>query len=212
MHDDVDLLVGDYREAVRILNARPRFGWFPRWGGRFNVTVGGSPVIFDVRFVGDDYFDARWQRDLLERRVRTPGGVWALADADYFETLAYHALIHKPRLSDEYRSRLVSMAAAQGRAGWTEEALSSRGSARALLRSITHGRPWVRPRDVTVFYNHAFAGSSVPTLRRRVAGLRRKLAIRAWPIRASAVAARRRLMQRLVRRFPALRRVREPRA
>jgi hypothetical protein len=210
-HDDVDILVEDDREAIRVLNARPRFGWVPRWGGRFNVRVGGSQLIFDIRVVGDGYFDAGWQRQVLNRRVRTPGGVWALAEPDYFETLAYHALLHKPRLSDEYRSRLIEMARAQGRAGWHEQALSGRSSAQALLRSITRDRAWIRPRDITVFYNEALAGRTFPMLRRKVAGLRRKLAIRVWPVRGEWLATRRRVMQWFVLRFPALRRVRDTR-
>lgn len=211
-HDDVDLLVDDYREAVRILNARPRYGWVPRWGGRFLVRVGGSQMIFDIRFVGDGYFDARWQRQVLDRRVRTPGGVWAVEEPDYFETLAYHALLHKPRLSDEYRSRLIAMAQAQARSGWNEEALSDHRSAQALLRSITQGgRAWIRPRDITVFYNHRLAGQAFPMVRRRVAAVRRKLLIRLWPVRGGLLAMRRRVTQWFVLRFPALRRVRETR-
>jgi hypothetical protein len=211
-HDDVDVLVDDYWEAARILNARPRYGWVPKWGGRFQVRVGESQVIFDIRFVGDGYFDPGWQRQVLDRRVRTAGGVWAVEARDYFETLAYHALLHKPRLSDEYRSRLIAMAQAQGRAGWTEAALSEQGSAQALLRSITQGtRTWVRPHDITVFYNYRLAGRTFPMLRRKLAALRRKLVIRIWPARGQFLAIRRRVMQWFVLRFPALRRVRETR-
>jgi hypothetical protein len=211
-HDDVDLLVDDYPEAVRVLNARPRFGWVPKWGGRFDVRVGDAPVIFDIRFVGDGYFDAAWERQVLDRRIRTPGGVWALAEADYFETVAYHALLHKARVSEEYSSRLVAMAHAQGRSGWTADALSRPGSARALLRSITaDGRAWARPRDITVSYNYRLAGATFPSVRRNLARLRRELTIRVWPLQAESVTRRRRLLQWFVLRFPALRRVRETR-
>jgi hypothetical protein len=205
-HDDVDLLVDDYRETIRVLRARPLYGWHPRWGGRFHVSVAGSSVIFDIRFVGDGYFDADWQRQVLERRVLTAGGIHALSDPDYFETLAYHALLHKPRLSDDYRRRLTRMAAVQGRPEWTDAALREPAAAAALLRSImAPGRDVVRPRDVTVFYNYRRAGVGFPLVHQKLAGLRRKLAIRLWPVRGRLLTIRRRAMHWIGSRLPGLR-------
>ena len=207
-HDDVDLLVEDYSEAVRILNARPVLGLVPPWGGRFYVSVAGRRIIFDVRFVGDGYFDQLWQREVLQRRCVSESGVYVPCRRDYFETLAYHALAHKQRLSSDYSRRLVEMAASEGREGWTPERLSIPSEARLLLDDLVqgNGRMHVKPKDVTVFYNFAVVGSTSAWVRRKLAGLRRKGAVGWWRLKAPVIRAAMEARYGVVRRFPVLRR------
>jgi hypothetical protein len=207
-HDDVDLLVDDYREAVRILNARPVLGLVPRWGGRFHVSVAGKRTIFDIRFVGDGYFDGQWQRDVLQRRCLSNSGVYVPCQRDYFETLAYHALAHKRRLSRDYSRRLTAMAIAEGLDGWTPERLGAPKEARLLLDALVqgNGRAHVKPKDVTVFYNFAVVGWNAAWIRRKLAGVRRKAAVKWWQIKALVTRTVMEARYGVVRRFPVVRR------
>ena len=57
---------------------------------------------FDLRFVGDRYYDPEWAREILDRRVWNPGGFFTPSNEDYFESLAYHAVVHKNVFSRTY--------------------------------------------------------------------------------------------------------------
>jgi hypothetical protein len=211
-HDDVDLLVEDYQEAIRILNARPVLGLVPQWGGRFHVSVSGRQILFDIRFVGDDYFDEQWQKEILERRRFSESRIFVPCDRDYFETLAYHAVAHKRELSHDYSVRLTAMAASQGRTDWTPDRLASSAETRRLLDTVVRdqGRRHIKPKDVTVFYNFAAVGLNWARSRQRLAGLRRKGATRWWRLKSSVIRMGMQARYGVVQRFPALRRLRRP--
>jgi hypothetical protein len=175
-HEDVDMLTGDYAETIRVMNARLNVRCLPRWGGPYWVNISGEDMWFDVRFVGDDYYDPRWADEILDRRAWNDKGFYAPSTEDYFETLAYHAIVHKREFADDYKPRLTAMAAALGRPGWEAAALDDPTTRKRLLDGIVqqHGYRYCRPRDVNVFYNFAATGHALPSVRRKVAGLVRK--------------------------------------
>jgi hypothetical protein len=180
-HEDVDLLTDDYRELIGVMNARPHRKCILSWGGPFWVKISGENMWFDLRFVGDRYYDPKWAREILFRRVWNNGGFYSPSSEDYFESLAYHAVVHKSELSAEYRQRLAAMASSLGRSGWEVSALEDPARVKALLDGILErrGSRYCRPRDVNVFYNFEATGHRWPHLRRKLAGLSRK-ALRAW--------------------------------
>jgi hypothetical protein len=170
------MLTGDYPDAIRIMNARPNVRCLPRWGGPYWVNISGEDMWFDVRFVGDRYYDPRWAADILDRRVWNERGFYSPNPEDYFETLAYHAVVHKRAFADDYRPRLAGMAAALGRTGWNASGLGDPARMKALLDGILqrHGYRYYRPRDVNVFYNFSAVGHALPQVRRKLAGIARK--------------------------------------
>lgn len=91
------LLTDDYRELVRVANARPLLGQLPRWGGDFSVWVGRGEAEFQIRFVGDGYLDEGFARSLLAHRVRRPADFFRPGEEDARDYLAYHALVHRAR-------------------------------------------------------------------------------------------------------------------
>jgi hypothetical protein len=175
-HEDVDLLTDDYPELARVMNARPHPRCIPRWGGPHWVRIAGEDMWFDLRFVGDHYYDPRWAAEILDRRVWNAGGFFSPGAEDYLESLAYHAVVHKSVLSADYRRRLATMAAALGRDGWEVPALEDPARVTALLDEILarRGAACRRPRDVNVFFNFEATGHRWPHLRRKLAGLVRK--------------------------------------
>ncbi len=105
-HEDIDVLTNDYYKTLLLLGARPVFP--QNYRVHHLVEVGDGAIPFDVRFVGDGYYDQKWQQDLLNRRVEQDG-FYRLSDEDYFWTLLYHGVFHKRGLSPEYKSRLTGM-------------------------------------------------------------------------------------------------------
>ena len=58
----------------------------------------GKEVIFNIRYIGDNYIDPTWERDLLNRRIRyetcdTTVCIPNIEDEMY--SLIYHILIQK---------------------------------------------------------------------------------------------------------------------
>jgi hypothetical protein len=205
---DIGLLVEDYREAIRVLNARPEHGLVPRWGGRFHVRVGGRLRCFAIRFVGDGYFDRHWQLEVLQRRRLLDTSIYVPSSRDYFQTLAYQSLAHERVVSADCAQRLSALAAAEGFEGWTTERLGDPAEARRLLDSlIPPGRAHVQPKDITVFYNFAMTGRD-PAWRRRelLAGLRRSAAVNWWRLKAPLLRAALQTRREVVTRLPVLRR------
>lgn len=208
-HTDVDILTDDYPELIRLLNARPVVGGVPKWGGRFLVTIGDHDVIFDLRFVGDDYYDARWAQCILDDR-RVARSVQVPSDVDYFESLAYHAVVHKRQIADDYRDRLARMASTLGRPGWQRARLDDDRTIATLVRSIVEAREfsYVRPRDITVFFNYANVGANHPWLRRKIAGVGREVTRRGVALTSPLTYALRVVRQRIIAKLPWLRELR----
>lgn len=111
-HDDIDLLCDDQRKMRELLGAvyRPVTGNFDH----FFTKIKGEDVKFGIRYVGDDYYDRKWEEKMLQNRVMHPNGFYVMNDEDYFYSLLYHALVQKKKMADDYRIRLKDMANSLG--------------------------------------------------------------------------------------------------
>ena len=140
--EDIDLLVDNYKEACWIMNAKPVTNLPYRILNE--VTIAGQNVRFDLRYVGDDYYDKRWEENILKNRVLDTGGFYRLNDKNYFYTLLYHAIIQKPVMSDDYRQKLTKMA------NW----LDIRGIDKTILDNYMDrmGYEYTEPVDKSVCY------------------------------------------------------------
>lgn len=206
---EVELLTNNYIELIAITNARSLLRQIPRWGGRFLIRISDRDVVFGLRFVGDRYFDPKWQRAVLARRELSAQGFFAPAGDDAFETLAYHALVHRQSPSELHKVRLISMAQALGRPGWTRASLDDPRQAKALLDRVlaVQGHRYTRPRDAQVFYNFHVAGTRWPGVRRVLADLQGAFARRYHPWSAAGRAHYFELRDLLARAAPWARRV-----
>ena len=95
---DVDILVNDYFMFKAITGARSNSKTKMREmdnGPNTQNTLGGK-WRFNVRYVGDRYYDTAWQLRMLQLRVRSsPGGVWIQEPVSYAMSLLYHSNVHK---------------------------------------------------------------------------------------------------------------------
>lgn len=107
---DIDVLCENLEDFIAISNAR-------RLGGNINlyhICIDGKNILFDVRFVGDMYFDPRWQKQILDRRVLNVDNIYIPRIDDYFFSHLYHAFLHKPFMYKKYFSRLDMLAKSIG--------------------------------------------------------------------------------------------------
>ena len=109
IHGDIDILVRDAGECAGILGARKVFPEPHRV--HYEVEVAGRPVRFDFRFVGDGYYDERWERAILEGGVVTDG-VRRPSPEDAFYALVYHALFQKREIACDYGAKALALARA----------------------------------------------------------------------------------------------------
>ena len=106
-HDDIDFLVTDDKKIREILDTVQDVKW--RSQDHCFVQIKNVPVKIGLRYVGDNYYDVKWEQDMLEKRVNH--GTFDIMDEEnYFYSLTYHALLQKKKLSEDYDRRLSKMA------------------------------------------------------------------------------------------------------
>jgi hypothetical protein len=104
-HLDVDVLVNDYYLIKRILDgtsATPN-----RYDDGKNrilnhVIIDNKNVLFDFRYLGDNYYDVDFQTKILNTRIQHKHGFYIPNDEMHLYSLIYHSIIHKPSISKTY--------------------------------------------------------------------------------------------------------------
>lgn len=115
-HGDIDILCEDSDLLATTVGAKP---CPPKSSAKqddkihYMIFVNNQSVSLDLRQVGDGYYCEKWERDLLDRRVKKDC-FYVMNEEDYFYTLIYHAILQKQVFSEEYRSRLIEMSAKLG--------------------------------------------------------------------------------------------------
>ena len=149
-HPDIDMLSASGDDVARCLGAmttrKDRNGHFGD-GTHYYVFIDGRKVSIDLRHLGDGYYCSKWQKDALQRR-KLSGAFYVMDDEDYFYTLLYHAILQKPRLTEEYRRRLQTMALGLG---ISLDDSSEKGLVQVLLAFMKkRGYTFSYPEDETV--------------------------------------------------------------
>jgi len=153
-HLNVDLLVSNYYEAKRLLDSiSPASVWKTSYeNGKYRVVnsvmIDGTLVNFDIRSVGDNYFDRQWQLDVLKRRSKLRG-LYVPSKEDHLHSLIYHAIIQKPRISETYVEVFKEL-----RSNWTDAQVRDKKFLAEKLHAFMeeHGYKMVKPNDITVGY------------------------------------------------------------
>ena len=170
IHSDIDLLVSDYKEACYITNSKEVFGLKHRVQNC--IKIGEKNIFFDFRYIGDNYYDESWEKNILARRKFNKKGFYVPSDEDYFFSLLYHALVHKPFISKDYREKLANIANDFCIGETTPELFIDTESAKCILERFLCKNKYffTDPYDLSVYYNESVVG------RKRV-GANRKQAI-----------------------------------
>jgi len=103
---DVDILCENLEYFTKTMKLKKR-----SWGiGAYETIIDNQVVPFDVRFLGDGYYDKLWQYKMLKNKTFTSDGVPRMNDEDYFYSLIYHSKIQKYEVKEVYKTRLNNLA------------------------------------------------------------------------------------------------------
>lgn len=152
-HGDIDLLVDSAEEIAFVANAQKVFP--EPFRIHYGVVIAGEEVRFDFRYVGDEYYDPKWERVMLATRQLNERGFYVLSDEHYFYSLFYHALIHKPKIAADYVEKLVGLAGRLKLPGVNGLTFSRPERGKRLLDVFLQLNDfgYRRPKDVSVHYN-----------------------------------------------------------
>ena len=147
---DIDILVNDFYMFKAITGAKSNHKKTMREfdNGPNTQNIIGGKWKFDVRYVGDGYYDTAWQLHMLQHRVKS-AGVWVQEPLSYAMSLLYHYNVHKlpPSSADPSRwyiihQKLPLLA--------SERSWRSRTALQAYMTA--HGYNVTRPHDTGVGY------------------------------------------------------------
>lgn len=150
LHPDIDILTDNKRLISDIANGKPTFSDKRRV--QHVVSVNGQKVFFDFRFVGDGYYDFKWQQQLLQTR-KTFAQMYVPNEENHFFSLMYHAFIHKEKVLADYVHKLIALSKTVG-LEYDKTSFINYGVLNDLNSfMVKNGYDYVEPRDVTVFFN-----------------------------------------------------------
>lgn len=107
-HSDIDLLVDDYNYAKYLLNSK-KSTFIPNRVQNI-ILIKNSYINVDLRYLGDLYYDEKWETKMLETR-QIYNDFYVLNNENYFYSLIYHIIYHKNIISDDYIKKLNSIVA-----------------------------------------------------------------------------------------------------
>ena len=104
-HADIDILTDEYIRIPYITNGgKASFNEkFPKI-----VKVGNIDIQFDFGYPEDGYYDEKWAKEILKRRVLN-NGIFVPSTEDYFYSLFYHMIFHQKRINPEYKEKLQQL-------------------------------------------------------------------------------------------------------
>lgn len=147
-HGDIDLLV-ENKNYIKYLTLAHDVHNLP-YRVYHTIKVAGNDVPFDFRFLGDQYYDPKWEQDILNTRQFNTKGFFVPNKENQFYSLLYHAYIQKKVVADDYHQKLKYYADSI-----SEKYTPSIKDAVRLLDCFLERKDYeyVKPFDKTVFFN-----------------------------------------------------------
>lgn len=150
LHPDIDLLTDNKRLLEDISNGKPTYKEKRRV--QHLVIINDQKVFFDFRFVGDNYYDYKWEQQILNTRVQYEN-LYIPNVENHFYSLMYHAFIHKEKLIEDYIIKLIKLSQ---KINLNYDKISFLDfNVLNDLNSFMAAKNYafVEPRDVTVYFN-----------------------------------------------------------
>lgn len=97
---DIDLLIENVEEFIKCAEALPLNNREKCYN--YKVLIGDAWVPVDIREVGDDYYDKAWETKMLEQRVLYQDTFYVMNEEDFFHSIVYHSILHKPEVPKKY--------------------------------------------------------------------------------------------------------------
>lgn len=150
LHPDIDLLTDNKRLIADISNGKPTYKDKKRV--QHLVLINGQKVFFDFRFIGDNYYDYKWEQEILRTKLMYRN-LYIPNPANHFYSLMYHAFIHKNKLAEDYIITLIELSQDVGLNYDKESFLDYKVLNDLNEFMVANNYAFVEPRDLTVFFN-----------------------------------------------------------
>jgi len=150
LDDDIDILTSSPKELQFIIKAKKVHKNKRR--SAYLIKINNQDVFIDIRYLNDGYYDENWQLDMLKKRCLSNNGYYILDLKDYFYSLLYHSIIHKPYFSSLYEKRLKNMLESSK---LNSINIEQNNWASILSEFLNKNKYIVRiPKDYSVFFNY----------------------------------------------------------
>lgn len=148
--EDIDLLTDNYQRMASTLGGDQVRG-MPY---KCCINIGGASVPVDIRFIGDKYYDAAWEKDMLSTKSFV-NGVYVPRSDHYFFSLLFHCKVQKQSVKEKYVGMLSDVAGRFGFDWFSPDALADDDKIIDILRGYfcAHGYHYARPLDPGVYEN-----------------------------------------------------------
>jgi hypothetical protein len=150
LHPDIDLLTDNKRLLIDVSNGKPTFSDKRRV--QYLVIINNKKVFFDFRFIGDNYYDYKWEQQILHTRVIYKNFYVPSTD-NHFYSLMYHAFIHKEKLIEDYVTKLIDLSQKVDLNYNLRSFLDFKVLNDLNLFMVDNNYEFVEPRDMTVYFN-----------------------------------------------------------
>ncbi|MGF1867382.1 hypothetical protein L4D15_19365 [Enterovibrio norvegicus] len=139
-HDDIDFLARNYTNMMFTLNGIKIYN--KKYRVHYKLTIEGKEILCDIRYVGDGYYDKKWQENILDTKVKF-NDIYIPNSTNHINSVLYHALIHKKEMASDYVLKLSK---------WFGN--DCRITLRSKLESYMNdqGYTFTEPKDYSVFY------------------------------------------------------------
>ncbi|MBO0591361.1 hypothetical protein I2486_08060 [Cellulophaga sp. E16_2] len=151
LHPDIDILTDNKRLLVDISNGKPTYKDPKRV--QYLVIINKQKVFFDFRFIGDNYYDFKWEQKILGSR-RKLENMFIPDEENHFYSLMYHAFIHKEKVISDYVMKLIELSKKNGMNYSSTSFLNYDVLKDLNAFMMINNYDYVEPRDLTVFYNN----------------------------------------------------------
>ncbi len=147
-HGDIDLLVENKQQMACLTLAKPIFS--ETYRVYHIIRIADKDIPFDFRYVGDNYYDIKWERRILEHRRMEKDLFFVPSDEDLYFSLLYHAYIQKNEVKPDYLPKLKKYAESISDVFNPEPSLVIR-KIDSFMRQYDY--EYIEPLDKTVVYN-----------------------------------------------------------
>ena len=154
---DIDLLVDDEKIAYIIDK-----DFLPSSDNPRSITckIDDKVIVFNPKYFGDHYYDEKWEKDILKRRILHSNGFYVPCKEDYFYTLLFHITFHERwkkvrKISDKYKKTLRNLAIELGINEVTEESLNDFDKSKKFVEKYMSDISYCDPSTVYYKLRHA---------------------------------------------------------
>ena len=135
-YNDVDLLVDDEKLAYIV---KKDFSKINDNSRTIKIKIGNQDVTLNPNYLGDHYYDQKWEKDILKRRVLHDNGFYIPNKSDYFYTLLYHVIFHNRwkkiiSIRDDYKKLLLDLAKEIKLEEVTEISLNNKNLSKIIIK------------------------------------------------------------------------------